>query len=154
MKKIIFALSTLILLASFVVPSPAKNNGTEVIKLKVSAGRPFYAELSGAQETGAGDPDGSGWVELTLNQGQGTITYTLSVQNIDPAAAAHIHVGAAGVAGPVVVHLEAPTNGMSSGVEEVDPELIKAIRQNPENYYVNVHNSIYPAGAVRGQLSK
>ncbi len=76
------------------------------------------------------------------------------VQNISPATAAHIHIGMAGVAGPVVLGLSAPTTGMSSGVIEADPELIKAIRQNPENYYVNVHNPMYPAGAVRGQLSK
>jgi hypothetical protein len=43
---------------------------------------------------------------------------------------------------------------MSSGVVEIDTELIKVIGQNPENYYVNGHNSIDPAGAVRVQLSK
>jgi hypothetical protein len=39
-------------------------------------------------------------------------------------------------------------------VTGVNPDLIKAIRQNPEAYYVNVHNSDFPTGAVRGQLSK
>jgi hypothetical protein len=31
---------------------------------------------------------------------------------------------------------------------------MKRIRQNPENFYVNVHNADFPDGAVRGQLSK
>jgi hypothetical protein len=33
-------------------------------------------------------------------------------------------------------------------------ELILEIIQNPEAFYVNVHNADFPAGAVRGQLSK
>ncbi len=155
MKKIIFSFGAVVMLASFVIPTTKKDSGTnEIIRLQVNSGRPFAAELSGMQEPGGGDPNGTGYVELSLNLGQGTITYTLTVENIDPATAAHIHIGMAGVAGPVVLGLSAPTTGMSSGVIDVDPELIKAIRQNPENYYVNVHNPMYPAGAVRGQLSK
>jgi hypothetical protein len=78
------------------------------------------------------------------------------VENITlPATAAHIHVGATGVAGPVVVALSAPdASGHASGCATADHDLIKAIRQNPESYYVNVHNTDYPAGAVRGQLTK
>jgi hypothetical protein len=118
-------------------------------------GNTLSAMLTGAAERPTpGDPDGSGAVHLMLNQGQGTITYDLSVSGIAPATASHIHVGSATVAGPVVVTLMAPTSGSSTGVVYADPELIKAIRKNPENYYVNVHNIEYPAGAVRGQLSR
>jgi hypothetical protein len=95
-----------------------------------------------------------GTAYLTLNQGQGEICYELNVSGIAPATAAHIHVAPSTAPGPVVVPLSAPTNGSSSGCVNVDPELIKAIRQNPENYYVNVHNAEYPAGALRGQLSE
>jgi hypothetical protein len=118
-------------------------------------GRPFATTLTGAAEVpGPGDPDGSGSAVITLNQGQGEICYELTVSGIAPATAAHIHVAPAGVAGPVVVPLMAPTTGSSSACVAVDEGLIKAIRQNPEAYYVNVHNAIYPAGALRGQLSK
>ena len=104
---------------------------------------------------GVGDPDGMGMAFITVNIGQGSISYELSVSNIDPATAAHIHVGAAGVNGPLVITLAAPTSGSSSGtIMNLDRELLKAIIKNPENYYVNVHNSMYPAGAIRGQLSK
>jgi hypothetical protein len=78
------------------------------------------------------------------------------VEGIDPPiTAAHIHVGAAGTAPPdnVVVPLSAPTSGFSSGCTAVDCDLALAILQNPENYYVNVHNDDFPAGALRGQLS-
>lgn len=122
----------------------------------LAGGRPLSATLTGAAEApGPGDADGSGTAHVTLNQGQGEVCFELTVSDIEPAFAAHIHVGAAGVPGPVVVGLSAPTSGSSSGcVTGVDPELIKDIRQNPEGYYVNVHNAEFPAGAVRGQLSK
>jgi hypothetical protein len=111
--------------------------------------------MSGAQEApGPGDPDGSGVASFTLNQGQGLICYELTVENIDPATAAHIHRGAAGSPGPVVVPLTPPTSGSSRGCASVDAALIKEIRQNPEAFYVNVHNAAFPPGAVRGQLSK
>mgnify|MGYP002393440415 CR=1 FL=1 len=121
-------------------------------------GRPFFTVLTGDQEApGPGDPDGSGTALITLNQGQGTVCFELTVENITlPATGAHIHVAPAGSPGPVVVGLVAPgADGTSSGcIENVDRDLIKAIRQNLEAYYVNVHNADFPPGAVRGQLGK
>jgi hypothetical protein len=120
-----------------------------------SGGRPLTTTLTGAAEVpGPGDPDGSGVAKILLNQGQSEVCFELTVEGIAPATAAHIHVGGVGVAGPVVVALSPPTNGSSSGCTNVDPVLIKDIRQNPASYYVNVHNTPFPAGAVRGQLSK
>ena len=55
---------------------------------------------------GPGDLDASGTAFITLNQGQGEVCFDLSWAGIDGAVtAAHIHVGPAGVAGPVVVPL-------------------------------------------------
>ncbi len=117
-------------------------------------GPSIEAELTGAQEVpGPGDADGSGEAEFSLNQGQGKVCFEIEVENIAPATAAHIHLGAEGVAGPVVVTLEPPTDGSSAGcVTGVDPAIVKAIRKNPGNYYCNVHNAEFPPGAVRGQL--
>jgi hypothetical protein len=144
-KRYLFGAVSVTLLALLVLVGTVAANG----------GRPFETTLTGAAEVpGPGDPDGSGSAHLRLNQGQGEICFELSVSGIAPATAAHIHVAPAGVAGPVVVPLTPPTSGSSSGCASVDPELIKAIRQNPENYYVNVHNADFPAGALRGQLSK
>jgi CHRD domain len=77
------------------------------------------------------------------------------VSNIAPATAAHIHEAPVGKAGDAVVTLSPPpTEGSSKNCVNVDKDLIKRIRQNPENFYVNVHNADFPDGAIRGQLSK
>jgi hypothetical protein len=126
-------------------------------------GRLFTTTLSGAEEVdpltgalGAGDPDGSGLATLTVNPGQNEVCYELSVEDIMlPAIGAHIHEGDAGENGPIVVELIPPdASGVSSGCEEVSRELALAIIQDPEGYYVNVHTSDFPNGAIRGQLSK
>ena len=118
-------------------------------------GRPFHVTMTGAEEApGPGDPDGSGEAVFRLNVGQGEICYQLTVRDIAPATAAHIHEAPAGDPGPVVVPLESTTDGSSSACVTVDRELIKEILQEPEEYYVNVHNAEFPGGAVRGQLAK
>jgi hypothetical protein len=118
-----------------------------------AAGRPLETELTGAEEVpGPGDPDGSGTARLTVNPGQGEICYSLEVSEIAPAVAAHIHVGPPGVAGPVVVPLVPPSDGASDACATVDRNLALAIIRTPADYYVNVHNADFPAGALRGQL--
>ena len=116
-------------------------------------GMPLTTTLSGAEEVPPRSTPGSGLFVGTMNQGQGEICYELSVQNLlGPVVGAHIHRAPADSAGPVVVPLTAPTSGFSSGCVSVSRELIKAIRQNPERYYVNVHTTVYPPGEVRGQF--
>lgn len=121
-------------------------------------GRRLSTDLNGAEEfPGPGDANATGLADLRLNQGQGEICFDLSWADIDGTVfAAHIHVGAAGDAGPIVVPLFmgsfSGTDAVSDCVD-VDAELVKAIRQHPSAYYVNVHSTpSFPAGAVRGQL--
>lgn len=115
-----------------------------------AGGRPFTTTLTGAAEVpGPGDPDGSGTAELTVNAGRGEVCWTITVANVDPIFAAHIHAAPAGVAGPVVVALS-PTSGCTT----VDRDLALAIVRDPSQYYVNAHNAAFPAGALRGQLSR
>jgi hypothetical protein len=103
-----------------------------------------------AEVPGPGDPDGFGLALVSLRQGE--VCYFLWVFGIAPPTAAHIHVGAVDVAGPVVVPLSPPVGGSSHGCVAASPELITAMQLDPGGYYVNVHNADYPAGAVRGQL--
>lgn len=117
-------------------------------------GAPRVTTLSGAEEVPPADPDGTGFATITLNVGQQRVCWDLTVADIAPATASHIHAAPAGVNGGVVVPLSPPTTGSSSGCAlDVDPTLIQAIIDHPELYYVNVHNAEFPGGAVRGQLS-
>ena len=118
-------------------------------------GSKLQTNLTGATEVpGPGDADGAGTASITVNSGKNQVCFALSVTGIDPATAAHVHVGAVGVAGPVAVGLSPPTNGTSSGCVTVAGSLAQAILKDPAAYYVNVHNAAFPAGAVRGQLAK
>ena len=122
-------------------------------------GAPFTTEMT--QEVRhtpsafAGDPDGTGSALITVNIGQGEVCWLLSASDIVlPASASHIHKAAPGVQGPISVGLSAPdVSGEAAGCTSVqDKALLKEIVQSPELFYVNVHNSVYPSGAIRGQL--
>ena len=45
-----------------------------------------------------------------------------------------------------------PTDGSSCGCVIATPELIKEIMRSPEEDDVNVHNTAFSSGAIRGQL--
>ena len=116
------------------------------------------ATLTGAKEVpGPGDPDGRGKASVSLKGDR--ICYTLSWRDIDAPTAAHIHIGGSDAAGPVVQGLlSVPAPGLQAPVSSVGgcadapAGLAAAIKQNPRNYYVNIHNVTFPGGASRGQL--
>jgi hypothetical protein len=107
-----------------------------------------------AERPGPGDPDGTGTASFTFNRGLGEVCFEIEVSDITlPTIGAHIHLAPVTDAGPVVVGLTPPDEtGTSSGCVSADPALVKAITKNPGAYYVNVHTTDYPAGAVRAQL--
>ena len=74
------------------------------------------------------------------------------MRDIGDVTAAHIHRGAAGVAGPPVVTLDPPDDNDSDDCDTVDDALVDEIRTNPGGFYVNVHTADYPNGAIRGQI--
>ncbi len=107
------------------------------------------------------DPDGSGSATLTLDPEAGTVCFELSWTKIRGPFAAHVHVGAAGAAGDIVIHLfdmkggtplAGSIKGVSGCAKNPDGAAIDAVLANPSGYYVNVHNVKFPGGAIRGQL--
>ena len=117
-----------------------------------AAAQTYTATLLGSNETSNCDPDGTGNATVVFN---GTmVTYTINVANVVlPPTMQHIHIGAAGVDGIVVVNLPGTwVGGSLTGTTTGDPAVIAAIHANPAGYYVNVHNTPCPGGVVRGQL--
>jgi glucose/arabinose dehydrogenase len=137
------------------VVSLTKGAVYEIFRKDADAGNvEFSIEMTGAAEApGPGDPDASGTAHLTLNLFKRQVCFELTASNMAPATASHIHVAPPGVPGPIVVPLVPPTDGSSSGcANNIAPRLIANIINHPEEYYVNVHNAEFPAGAIRGQL--
>jgi hypothetical protein len=109
--------------------------------------------MSGANEVGGGDPDGTGSALVTINSTTGRICYSYHVSGIaPPVAAAHIHRGSAGMNGPVVIPFKAAKRSFASECKTVDRVLAQEIIDNPSGFYTNVHNAQFPGGAIRGQL--
>ena len=103
---------------------------------------------------GSSEPNATGTAVIRIRKDAGLVCYRLHAANVTlPTVAAHIHRGAAGTNGPVVVPLTAPAaDGNSSGCATADPALIDEIMGNPAGFYVNVHTKEHPAGAIRAQL--
>ncbi len=113
----------------------------------------FVLELSGAAEVpDPGDPDGAGLATIRIAD-SGEVCFELEVSGIGAPTAAHIHSGPAGQAGGVIVNLDVPGNGLAGCVITSDQNA-RAILDEPENYYINVHNGDFPAGALRGQVAE
>ena len=103
---------------------------------------------------GTSEPNAKGTAVLRIRKDAGVVCYRLHVENVTlPTTAAHIHRGAAGVSGPVVVPFTAPgADGNSSGCATAAASLIDEILGNLPGFYVNVHTKEHPAGAIRAQL--
>ena len=69
----------------------------------------------------------------------------------------HVHRGRPNTNGDIVVPLTAPTSGdpgTSAGCVNVASALLQEITKHPIRFYVNVHTSDFPDGALRGQLHR
>ena len=146
-----------LILAALVALALAGAASADRLDVADHGGRSFSTELTGAAEVpGPGAaPPASGTATITLNPGQEEVCFELTVAAIDTPIGAHIHEGAAGTNGPVVVGLEPlpPTgDSSSSGCVSLERQEIIEILRDLSNYYVNVHTDEFPDGAIRGQL--
>lgn len=120
----------------------------------------ILAVMTGAKEVGpggqknAGDPRGRGSFAAVIDGRQ--ICWAIVVKDLgSKPVAAHIHQGGATAQGAVVIPLKQPKKGdpgTSSGCTRASASLLRSIGRKPGNFYVNVHTTDFPNGAVRGQL--
>ena len=97
-------------------------------------------------------PEGASGFATIIISGT-SISYNLLFSGVDDPTSAHIHAGAEGETGDVVVDFAASfTGGFAAGAVTSDQETIDAIVASPADFYVQVHSTDFPAGALRGQL--
>jgi len=178
-------------LVSLVVAASAACSGTPtspefVVPLSttaVKAGEPLSStHMKGEHETPPRDTVAQGQVIMKFSADGQSVSYKVIASNIDNVVASHIHIGATGVAGPVVVFLygNAPAGGgrhdgvLAEGTFTASnftgplagrpmSELLAAMAAG--NTYVNVHTNDgltgtntgpgdFASGEIRGQIVK
>jgi hypothetical protein len=140
MKKLLPGVAAVAMLAAAVPLAGAASTTT------------LKASMTGkAEAPGPGDANGKGQATIRINGKR--VCWSVSYSKIAKPSAGHIHKGAKGKAGPVVVGLFA-TAGKKSGCVNTTSALAKDIAKHPGRYYVNLHNSAFPNGAIRGQLHR
>lgn len=110
-----------------------------------------FAGLAGGQEAPANASTATGTATFVVDPTTKVLTGTVTTAGI-VGVAAHIHEGAKGAAGPVVIAL----TGGPGGVWTVPANTVLTDAQYTSlqayNYYVNVHSTAFPAGEIRGQI--
>jgi CHRD domain len=148
--------------------------GAVGVSVVLAASTSRFASLNGENELnpttgepGAGDLNGIGRAEIKIDMERERACFDLGWRRIASPTRAHIHEGDRNTNGGIVVFLfeNSPAPGTFEplpvqlrrvhGCErDVDPALLEDIRQHPAQYYVNIHNEDFPAGAIRGQLRR
>jgi hypothetical protein len=126
----------------------------------------FVANLSGANEVPSLASGASGTATFTLN-GK-TLSYVVTVTGLSgPAIASHIHQGAAGTNGAILVPFVAAAvqsgqvasgtvdlnQPISNGTTTISGDALIGLLNSGE-LYTNVHTAANPGGEIRGQIIK
>ena len=132
----------------------------------------FDIRLTGDQQVPAVPTTAFGFAEVQLSEDNSTLSFEVVVCNIVNVIASHIHVGAAGTNGPVVLpFFGSPTpfnstkgcDTLAQGAR-TSLDLVARPDQGIHNWtdfinalvagntYVNVHTTTHTGGEIRGQL--
>lgn len=148
--------------AAYVNLHTAANPGGEIRGQLTAKGSAHFGTLSGSQEVPIVATAASGTTWVVVSADGSTLTYYVAYSGLSGAAAAsHIHLGAVGANGGVMLPLvvgPSPMSGTltaanltSTGSVTTFAEAVAAIVAG--GTYVNVHTAANPGGEIRAQLA-
>lgn len=158
----------LAVLAFAACADPAPTNVTQSEENSVAFSRRnkpdavFHTQLRAENEpNGASTSESKGHAKVRILE-DGTIEFVLRLNNKSDETfiQAHIHKAPAGVNGPIHwdfflladPSLTGPHPSLRGVASPRAAAVLADLLANPDQYYVNVHSSNFPGGAVRGQL--
>ena len=112
----------------------------------------YTGGLDGAQSVPSVSTAANGYAVFNMAKHQGTVKFYVVVNGLSGAiTSAHLHFGAAGVAGGVAQDLSTFVSGNTiSGA--FTPSAGVTASLNAGSIYINVHTTANPGGEIRGQL--
>jgi hypothetical protein len=136
--------------------------------LALATGGPimYAAELRGANETPPNSSTAFGSSLVTFDSVNNTLAFEVNTSGIASPSASHIHRGASGTPGPVIINFATGPSGFQGG-KVTGSGAISALQSSSflpsdltalasastaNGYYVNVHSTAFGGGEVRGQL--
>jgi hypothetical protein len=142
---VVTAAGAVLFVAGFALAAPEK----DTYKLTANLKARFEVPKPQGVPTGATGLFTGTAVELENNRGR--LTWRLTFSKLSGrAAAAHIHAGRVGKAGPVIVALCGPCRSAQRGNASISHAQLRSIRAG--RTYVNVHTAKNAAGEIRGQV--
>jgi CHRD domain-containing protein len=150
LRRLIAVLALVAVLAALVVATPAAATGDTATKCAA------YAVLKPGNEVPPTASKTLGAAAIHINGTTLSFAVTIANPQRETFIAGHIHVGAAGVNGPVRVPLFSGSNDrklfFQAAQIQISAENATAICADLAGHYVNYHTTTFPGGALRGQL--
>lgn len=132
------------------ITAMALSSGCSMMQNTMHAGHSHQVSLTGASEVPPVATGAAGSGRVTVG-GDCSVTARIAVTGMT-ATAAHIHQGATGANGPVIVPLTKAGDNVFTAPEgaKMTPEQCSAFKSGMT--YVNVHSDAHKGGEVRAQL--
>jgi CHRD domain len=149
-RRLIAVLFAVAVLTALAAATPAAATGDSATKCAA------YAVLKPGNEVPPTTSRTLGAAAIKINGTTLSFVVTISNPQRETFTAGHIHIGAAGVNGPVRVALFSGSNDrrffFQAAQIQISAENAAAICGDLAGHYVNYHTTQFPGGALRGQL--